>query len=318
MEFARQAVATKTSLPILECLHLKGDGQRLRVTGANGDFYARMEVDSLLVIDCCAPAGRLRTLLSNFTGEDVELTATSIKGPQSAPLQTLPGSDFPEMTTVKGKRFALPGEAIGKVIMAASTDSTRYAINSVYFDARGFVVGTDGRRVHCVQVEAFPESVNIPSGVAKLMEDQSGVIRSDGKLFVATGDGWEFGGKLIEGQFFNWMAGFPKESEGMPVTADLITGIQVAMACQGADDAGVPWVEVYHDRILGPDGDQGYSSEIFETGISTPFRCAPGNLLEALKTAGEGAVISAGANEPIVIKNGPFKAVLMPMRIPKK
>lgn len=313
VEFARQAVAAKTSLPILECLHLKGDGKRLTVTGANGDFYARMEVESNLRMDCCARAGRLKTILSTFTADDVIITqhgdTIAVCGDGTASIDILPGGDFPPMPEVKGKRFPIPSAAIAQVIPAAATDEARWILCSVYFDPEGFVVSADGNRFHAVKFKTPKEPMVIPILIAKALAEQEGEMRTAEGRFVATGDGWELGGKLIEGAFPRYQAGrVTDKRELRAVNGEFTKAVERAMTCAEDGDSGLDFAP---DAISG----KGYR-EPLDTGF-VPFRMRPSYLLAALKAAGEGAKMSVAHEAPVIVENGDFYAAIASMRLIK-
>jgi DNA polymerase III subunit beta len=314
VQFAAQAITGKTSLPVLECLHLKGDGKTIQITGYNLDLYARMEVESDLVLDCCAPAGKLKAILSALPDEDISINqhqeTIAINGKGTAMAKILPGADFPPIPEVTGKRFSLPGAAIDRVIDAVSTDETRHALCAVFLDKDGVAVASDGRRVHTMAIDEMDASVILPELAADILSGETGEMRVNGKFFVATGDGWEVGGKVIEGTYFRWRQTIPKETPGIPVAEGLIDAITRAMACGGTEKT----VEIRGTSVRGS-GENPYHEDI-QTGLKTALKVNPVYFLAALKSAGEGATIAAPDDtSPIVIKNGGFTAVVMPMRI---
>lgn len=303
VQFAAQAITGKSSLPILENLYLHGNGERLSVTGYNGDLYARMEVESDLIIDCCAPAKRLKTLLENFTGDDVELTEDGITGPQTGKFKTLPGADYPVIVPVEGKRFKLPGIAISKVLPAASIEAARYVLNSVLL-AKDHALTGDGRRMHRMKIKGPDAPIILPSAAAALLADKEGEMRTKDGRFAATGKDWEIGGKLIEGEFPT--VPNPPDKEGCPVTADFIAAIKRAEACMG--QSAFSYVDVTSEEVSTVD-----FNEPCEIEIACPFRATPRFLLDAIKSAGDLPNLYVTPRGPIVITNGDFKAAVMPM-----
>lgn len=314
--FAAQAITGKSSLPILENLHLHGNGERLSVTGYNGDLYARMEVDSDLVIDCCAPAKRLKTLLENFTGDDVTLDTTSdsmrITAGQTGSMGILPAEDFPAMPSISGQRSIIPGAAISRVLCAVSANPGRWAINGVFLDPQGYAVATDGNRFHAVKIEPPAEAVILPTLAAALLSKLEGEIQTQGGKFKATGDGWEIGGKLIDGRYPNWQQAKPSNpGKPLPVPEGMIAALQRAIACTPAEKGDFTQVQITPDEITADDGFR----EPLVSGIGT-IRIRALYLLQALKHAGPGATIAVKSEtEPLMIENGDFCAIVMPVRI---
>jgi DNA polymerase III sliding clamp (beta) subunit (PCNA family) len=320
-DFARRAITGKAAPPILECLHLKGDGQRLQVTGNNLDLWARMEVESPLVIDVCAPAKRLTAVLGAWDDDEITI---EINGPvitlfggngRKAPVKTLPGEDFPPVGECAGKRFPIPGDAIARVLSAVSTDEGRYTLNGVFLE-KGHAVSTDGRRMMAVEIDGPETSLILPTASVKILSGESGEMMSDGRKFTATGDGWSIGGKVIEGNYPNWRQVMPKYGKGVAVPDGFADVIERAMRCI-EDESTVRSVSIERGRItvgVAPDFD---FSEDFATGLDS-FRVNPQYLLEAIKAAGDGAAIhrgdTPGEGNPVIITSPGFQSVLMPIR----
>lgn len=312
-DFAAKVITGKVSLPILECVHLKGDGKRLTVTGYNLDLYARMEVESDLVIDLCVRARMLKTTLSAEDGEEITLTESGntivVAGKGRKSISVLPGEEFPPIPEVTGQRFAIPGEAIARVIHAVSTDETRYILNGVYLDPEGSAWGTDGRRAASFKINGPSKSAVIPKNAAALLSGVAGEMRiKDGK-FVATGDGWEIGGKLIEGNYPNVKQTIPLRSPGIVISPDTTEAIQRAMV---HDEKG--YVSIAPDGVSSGVEPEGYSETVL-TGLCR-IKINANYLMEAIKSAGDGCRVSVvDDTSAVVITNEGFTAVIMPLKI---
>ncbi len=139
-------------------------------------------------------------------------------------LQSLPASDFPDLTTGEfSHRFTLPAVELKRLIdnsqFAISTEETRYYLNGIYFhvvESGGKqtlrAVATDGHRLARVEIDAPEGSVGMPGVIAprkavneiqKLLEDpaQEVVIEiSQVKARFQFGD-VKLTTKLIDGTF---------------------------------------------------------------------------------------------------------------------
>ncbi len=313
VDFASKVIG-KASLPILENVHLKGDGERVMVTGDSLDLYARMDIEGALDIDVGVPAKRLKAVLSAWPDEEIgivvtegKVTITGANG-RRAPIETLPGDQFPPIPEVKGPLFVIPSAAISRVIMAVSTDTSRYTLNAVWLE-KGHAVATDGSRMHAAACEGPEKGIIIPSDAAKILAASEGEMRCDGRRFMATGDGWEIGGKVIEGNYPNWRQVLPKYTQGIETPEGLIEVIERAQKAGKS-----PTVTISPDQVrTGEVGDE--DSEDFETGMPNVKLCIQ-YFLEALKAAGEGSRISVTDEVSAIVVHSPgFEGAVMPMRV---
>lgn len=312
VEFASRVIQGRVSLPILECVHLKGGGSRLTVTGYNLDLYARMEVESDLEIDLCVRSRMLKTALAAEDGGEIALTESGdtivVAGKGRKSISVLPGGDFPPIPEVTGERFTIPGEAIARVIHAVSDDESRYTLNGVHLDSVA-LSATDGRRLATVKIDGPKDAVIIPSQASALLSGATGEMRVNSGKFVATGDGWEIGGKLIEGQYPNLKQAIPSFKPGIPLSEDALDAITRAMV---HDEKGT--VEIGRDYVSSGLEPEEYR-EAVETGLCR-LKINAKYFLDACKNAGPGFTVSATDDiSPVVITNGPFLAVIMPLRL---
>jgi DNA polymerase-3 subunit beta len=100
---------------------------------------------------------------------------------------------------------------IKAAMLCASTEKTRYYLNGVYFDPRGFIVATDGHRLFCAKIEAWDgDSFLIPNDMLKrAMTGNKALIVEvtatsiDGVAYVP-----------IDGTFPDWTRVIPQELSG--------------------------------------------------------------------------------------------------------
>ncbi len=303
VEFASKVITGKPSLPILECVHLKGDGERLTVTGYNLDMWCRAEFESSEVIDICVPARNLKTLLQNLDdGISLTVRGTMVQvsdGKRGKPLDGIAGEEFPVMPDAGGEIFVLPGDAIALVADAASTDATRYVLNGVYFDTAGYLTATSGAVMHS-QEHTVPVAFILPNAAAAILKGETGEIRCDGRKFCATGDGWTLAGQVIEGNYPNWRQAFVRPTQkGVPVTPDFIQAIERCVKCMGDPGQVHSWCQVQDGKLAAP-GDWTDSLEL----KAPAFRVRPDLLLGLLKAAGDAAELCImSETDPIAVRN---------------
>lgn len=315
IEFASKAVPSRATTPIQECLHLKTDDGKLTVTGSGPELSARAECECDLKLDTCVAAGRLLRNLSNASEDEISIESVGTNiilkaGTSRATIETLPAKDFPAWEESTGTRFMIPSEAIKRVLPAASTEESRYILNSAFLDKEGYVVGADGRRMHCVKMdEPFPLSCVIPTACAVILSGLEGIMRCDERRFTAEGDGWALTGKICEGAYPNWKAMLMVPSLKIPVPANLAAAVKRAAAC--SDDKNCERVDISAGLIAS----RNYEDEL-DMDIGYPFGMQPSRILAALKEAGDGAQISGTETQrAVIIENGPFTAVLAIMSL---
>ena len=135
------------------------------------------------------------------------------------PFGTLPVGDFPDKPSAEGDAIAFPAGLLGamtEALACASTDSSRYILNSVYLDAHA-VVATDGRQLyHRNSLDlAVPQGSIFPlSAVPGILPDEAGHLwlwqqheRSYAQIAVGR---WNWITKLVEGNFPNYQQVIPK------------------------------------------------------------------------------------------------------------
>jgi DNA polymerase-3 subunit beta len=169
-----------------------------------------------------------------LSGETGQLEVRS--GRSRFMLQSLPASDFPDLTTGEfSHRFTLPAIELKRLIdnaqFAISTEETRYYLNGIYFhtvDVGGTTmlraVATDGHRLARVETPAPEGAAGMPGVIAprkavneiqKLLEDMS----QDVAIEISTAKArFQFGDvklttKLIDGTFPDYSRVIPSHND---------------------------------------------------------------------------------------------------------
>ncbi|WAC26387.1 DNA polymerase III subunit beta [Ancylobacter sp. SL191] len=190
---ADRVVERRNTIPILANLRLKAEGSRLIITATDLDIEITQSLweEAVQVAtpgEITAPAHTLHDIVKKLPeGAQIQLEVTGDRstltvraGRSRFSLQTLPVTDFPDLTAApEGVKLALPGkafaEALGRVEFAISTEETRYYLNGIFIhraalpegDPRLTLVATDGHRLSLVR---------LPGEGAPIPEDMPGVI----------------------------------------------------------------------------------------------------------------------------------------------
>src|ERR1017187_9723130 len=135
----RPIVGRRQTLPILSCIKLHTEQNRLHITGSNLDEFIVERIESDGEIDpVCVSFNRLGMALS---GKSVFITTKGRKilvkcGEDETLISTLPADKFPplpkfENSKTHGVACADLANAVNQVAFAGSTDPGRYILNSV-------------------------------------------------------------------------------------------------------------------------------------------------------------------------------------------
>ena len=153
----------RTTKPILGCVRLVADGERLALAGTDGEAALRVSIVTISIGEpgeVVVPADRLLGIVREL--DDVELTLESddrscvIRGDGSEfKIFVMNPADFPPIPDFEGEPdLTIAGDELRRMIAltgyAAARETSRYAINGVLWDKRGkkmFMVATDGRRL---------------------------------------------------------------------------------------------------------------------------------------------------------------------------
>jgi DNA polymerase-3 subunit beta len=209
------------------------------------------------------------------------------------------------------------------VSLAMSDDPTRFHLNGVYFDAKGFLVATDGHRLHKSVSTTFKTSFIMPDKAVKLCinQDHIEVQHDNNKHYITLNASTRLVIKNIESKYPNWQQFVPQsfkhEIDGN--TKDFTSLIKKAEKLADKKSKSIAFDEsklrVNPDLTLDlgkikntmPDG-KTFNPKI---GINASY------LLDALTCVDQDNV-SIKMNDPLSpvrITSQAFEAVIMPMRV---
>ena len=234
LNHVQSVVERRNTIPILSNVHFLAEDNKLALTATDMDLAI---IESVVSASdnggaTTAPAHTLYDIVRKLPeGAQIELDASGGKdelvlksGRSRFTLQTLPTSDFPQMTNGDlPTAFTLPANDLRMLIdrtrFAISTEETRYYLNGLYFhkaDADGIsvlrVVATDGHRLARVEMplpngaDGMPgiivprKAVNELRKLIDEVEEEVEVSLSDTKIRFAFGN-VVLTSKLIDGTF---------------------------------------------------------------------------------------------------------------------
>lgn len=156
-------VSTRATMPILGNVHIDARPDGVQLTTTNLDLGVRCIIKAEVSQpgSITLPVRRLASIVKELPSLDVRLEssqkhqATIVSGGSKFKIMGLPPEEYPPFPTFDEERsFILPQAELLKLLKlvsyAASTDESRYQMNSVYFDFSGgklTLVATDGRRL---------------------------------------------------------------------------------------------------------------------------------------------------------------------------
>ena len=340
-----RAVPPKSSKPILQNVRL-GDGL---LSGTDLEVRIDRDIDyhgeAMLL-----PAYRLSAILKAATGNEVVLipkeSSVTVKcGAGSWTLPTEDAGEYPTWDSGELKAICrLPADqfcrAAKATIYATDTESSRYALGGVMLDVESTAdgsqqhwVGTDGRRLACVETEsddAVDASQTVLPGrlvslVASLAAGDGSVqIEADAKELRFSLDGCTISGRLVEGKFPRWRDVLG-EPEGEPTVIDvveLLQAVQSAAIVTSEQSKGISLTWTANTLVLvGRSSEYGESKVICPTiaaGSTASTKLDPKYLAQFLANlpADEEPHVDVyvkDAQSRVLLRCGPYTGVIMPL-----
>lgn len=234
LNHVQSVVERRNTIPILSNVYLDATEGRLGLTATDMDLAIIESVEAAVGTEgsTTAPAHTLYDIVRKLPdGAQVELDASGdadqlvLKAGRSRfTLQTLPTSDFPQMTSDDlPHRFVLPAADLRSMIdrtrFAISTEETRYYLNGIYLHMVAEegadvlrAVATDGHRLARMELPLPEGAAGIPGIIVprktvnelrKLIDETSEPVEvalSDAKIRFAFDD-VTLTSKLIDGTF---------------------------------------------------------------------------------------------------------------------
>jgi DNA polymerase-3 subunit beta len=355
LQAVQNIVGSRTTLPILSNVLLRGEDGKLELTATDLD----VSISCVVNVEIRKP-GAFTVPVKKFFGIVRELTASELEvevdekntcklkaGASYYKLNGLAAEDFPPLPKFsEKKKIILPQEKIKGMLrrtsFAVSTDETRYVLNGIFVSLKEHkltFVSTDGRRLALTEeeVELTPDNEAefiIPTKAInelnrllqasgeveiKFMENQASFQLKDEKgssILLIT--------KLVEGNYPNYKQVIPAESServALP-REELLQALRRAEIMTSEKSNSVKLAFTQNNLTITantPEVGEGRESlAINYKGKDLAIAFNPAYLMDPLKALDNDEVFLELTDElsPGVVKiNGPFLYVIMPMRM---
>ncbi|MBN2209914.1 MAG: DNA polymerase III subunit beta [Sedimentisphaerales bacterium] len=241
LQLAASIVPSRTPKAILQCAKLQTIDNQLVVTATDNEItinYHVRQVESVQEGASVVPADRLTSILRESNDDvvhlEVENAICQVIGKDSRfRIYGHDPDDYPvtDMDIKDGGFKVKAGELrriIGQVVFAAARESTRYAINGIFWEPQGKklrLVATDGRRLAHVEGDLVSgakedaKSAIVPVKTMQLIErmlhdaeETVEIVLGENQLKAVTAQA-EMTSNLVQGRF-------PKYSDVIPTGSD--------------------------------------------------------------------------------------------------
>lgn len=233
MQILTKVVDHKSSIAALQCIYIKAENGKATLSATDIDQWLQVELPAEGDMVACIPcrqfiklvrAGKKKT--KKYIDLDVVDTGTvdvTCQGVTTR-LVVFDHEDYPLPSTDTWKAIGTAdasqlAAALQYTLPAASRDTTRLHLNSIYLESNGAVVSTDGHRAHLASnAHELTESILMSRDAAivieKILKGSDSVeffVDSDEKLRVTAGH-WTLQTKILEETFPPYRSVFPKLS----------------------------------------------------------------------------------------------------------
>jgi DNA polymerase-3 subunit beta len=355
LQAVQNIVGSRTTLPILSNVLLRGEDGKLELTATDLD----VSISCVVAVDIKKP-GELTVPVKKLFGIVRELTASELEvevdekntcklraGASYYKLNGLAAEEFPPLPKFSEKRkITLPQEKVKGMLrrtsFAVSTDETRYVLNGIFVSLKEHkltFVSTDGRRLALTEeeVELTPENEAEFIVPTKAINELNRLLQPGGEVEIKFTENQasfqlkdEKGSsvllitKLVEGNYPNYKQVIPAESSERValVREELLQALRRAEIMTSEKSNSVKLAFTKNNLTITantPEVGEGRESlAINYKGKDLAIAFNPGYLMDPLKALDNDEVFLELTDElsPGVVKiNGPFLYVIMPMRM---
>jgi DNA polymerase-3 subunit beta len=354
LQAVQNVVSTRTTLPILSNVLLRGEGNHLEIIATDLDVTVSCKVDAKITKPGATtlPVKKLFGIVRELNGEiEIETDDKNIASVRSGSsffkIHGLAADEFPPLPHFKDdKKVLLSQETIRgmlkKTAFAVSTDESRYVLNGIFIslkEGKMTFVATDGRRLALVdeEVELAENVVGEFIVPAKAVNELTRLLQDKGSVEIKFGENQasvalqnENGfsvlliTKLIEGNYPNYRQVIPGEAKERITLAreELQQALRRAeiMTSEKANSVKLAFGKNAL-TITANSPEVGEAREVIAInykGKEFAIAFNPRYLIDPLAALTEDEVYLELIDElsPGVVKiNGPFLYVVMPMRL---
>lgn len=355
LQAVQNIVSTRTTLPVLSNVLLRGEGSRLDLTATDLDVTITSAVEASVerAGAVTLPAKKLFGIVRELPSPQIELEIDDknhcqiLSGSAYYKMNGLAAEEFPAMPKfTESRSITLPQDKL-KVLLrrtsfAISTDESRFVLNGIFFsvkDHKVTLVATDGRRLALAEEETEAPANShgeciVPSKAItelnrllttqgsidiKFMDNQAAFLLHGEKGYTT-----QIITKLIDGNYPNYRQVIPTETKEriQLVREELLQALRRAeiMTSEKSNSVKLHFSKNKLEITANtPEvGEARESIAINYKGADMAIAFNPIYMMDPLKNLDNDEVYLELIDElsPGVIKiNGPFLYVLMPMRM---
>lgn len=331
----------RSTLPILGNILIEAKGSQIILSTTNLDIYVIQKIDAEVKEDgaTTAPFTILSQLVGRIQSSKIEIeTGSSIEsqnalifksGEFTGALETLEASEFPPPVPTKGEGVDCEAQDILKpfslLAHAMSVDSSRFALMGINIAPKGEFAASDGRRLAFFTGKDFTsESVILPDSFVRSVLK----IAPEGEIKVFIGSGHvtiiskdvEITSKLVEATYPNFSQAIPKRTKQAFLCGrkSLIHALQTCSIFSHVKTPGLNIVGLGKEVEVSQPGKA--SERVMGTELAgqpeITIKLNEKFLIDTLEVLEEENVRIqiTDATSPVMIEEGKFKAVIMPMR----
>lgn len=247
-----KVVNKRTTLPVLGCILFQSKQGLLQLTATNlddyivrsiasgsGEIHAAIPLESInKIVKGCDPASEL---LIEAGKTEVQIKYPFASTTLTEKVALLPVEEFPSIPNPKWQESVTVGEefkqAVREALESASTDESRYILNSAYVDVSDstahYIVGTNGRELYSANSFqlGFKDSVIVPNRKFLVwkgfLDDGDWHVclscpdpkLSNGGWIKVVSKGWTLITKQIDGTYPHWKAPIPNPQEAKTIVS---------------------------------------------------------------------------------------------------
>ena len=355
LQAVQNIVSTRTTLPILSNVLLRGEGKKVELTATDLDVAvscaveAEVQKDGAFTVPVKKLFGIVRELGNNEIEVEVdEKNACKLKaGASFYKLNGLGADEFPPLPKFsEKKKVQIPQEKLKgmlrKTSFAVSTDETRYVLNGIFLrmkDQKITMVATDGRRLALTDEEVDLSTDSQAEFIVptKAINELNRLLQPKGEVTVKFSENqalFELKGesgysvvlitKLVEGNYPNYTQVIPAEATERVGLGreEFLQALRRAEIMTSEKSNSVKLTFSKNNLTITantPEVGEGRESiAVNYKGKELAIAFNPGYLMDPLKALENDEVFMELTDElsPGVIKiNGPFLYVIMPMRM---
>ena len=355
LQAVQNIVGSRTTLPILSNVLLRGEDGKLELTATDLDVSIScvVNVDIKNPGSCTVPVKKFFGIVRELAASELEVevdekNACKLRaGASYYKLNGLAAEEFPPLPKFsEKKKIVLPQEKVKGMLrrtsFAVSTDETRYVLNGIFVSLKEHkltFVSTDGRRLALTEedVELTPDNEAEFIIPTKAINELNRLLQANGEVEIKFTENQasfqlkdEKGSsvllitKLVEGSFPNYKQVIPAEtSERVAlVREELLQALRRAEIMTSEKSNSVKLAFTKNNLTITantPEVGEGRESlAINYKGKDLAIAFNPGYLMDPLKALDDDEVFLELTDElsPGVVKiNGPFLYVIMPMRM---